>query len=78
MEQYELTYFAVIDKLADKAIAVSTLCLFAYYKLESRTLNYDQFDFVELNKAEYDTYISMEVLPYREIFQFLTNSQRVY
>jgi len=78
MEQYELTYLAVIDKLTGEAIAVTQMCLDAYFKLETRCLNYNQFDFVELNKAEYDTYISMEVAPYKEIFQFLTDSRRVF
>lgn len=72
--QYDLTYLAVVDKHADEAVAVTTLCLEAYFRLEHRVLDYEQYDFVELKKAEYDTYISMEVVPYKSIFRFLTKA----
>ena len=71
MEQYDLTHLAVVDKRTDEAVAVTTLCLEAYFRLESRVLDYEQYDFVELKKAEYDTYISMEVVPYKSVFGFL-------
>lgn len=71
MVQYDLSYLAVIDRNTDEAIAVTTVCFYALFQMESRCLNYDQFDFVELEKAEYDTYICMGVVPYKEIFRFL-------
>ena len=70
--QYDLTYLAVIDRNTNEAIAVTTVCLYALSLLENWGLHYYRFDFIELEKAEYDTYISMEVVPYKEIFQFLT------
>ena len=71
MVQYDLSYLAIICKRTDEAIAVTTVCLYALSQMENRYLNYDQFDFVELEKAEYDTYVCMGVLPPREIFRFL-------
>ena len=43
--QYDLTYLAVVDKHADEAVAVTTLCLEAYFRLGHRVLDYEQYDF---------------------------------
>ncbi len=72
MEQYDLTYLAVIDRDTDEAIAVTAVCLYALSLLKNWGLHYYRFDFIELEKAEYDTYISMEVVPRKSIFKFMS------
>ena len=73
--QYEVTRLVVFDRKTDEPVAVTTVCMDAFVQLEKMDFDEDNYYFKEINKAEYDNYISMKVVPYREIFAYLSKKK---